>query len=158
MPSPSARSVLQGTSHRGFLASLLSHDTPLLLAQDTAGYRLAQGDPERYVCVCSVASVVSTSVRPHGLQPARLLCPWNSPGENTGVGYHALLQESSQARDRTRASCIAGRFFTYEASWEALKSTWHWCEEYTPQSHLRQVTCLFHFSFLSVSPADFRED
>ena len=24
--------------------------------------------------------------------PARLLCPWNSPGKNTGVGCHALLQ------------------------------------------------------------------
>ena len=28
----------------------------------------------------------------HGLQPARLLCPWNSPGKNTGVGSHSLLQ------------------------------------------------------------------
>ena len=30
--------------------------------------------------------------RPHGLQPTRLLCPWDSPGENTGVGCHVLLQ------------------------------------------------------------------
>ena len=29
---------------------------------------------------------------PHGLQPARLLCPWNSPSKNTGVGCHFLLQ------------------------------------------------------------------
>ena len=29
---------------------------------------------------------------PHGWQPARLLCPWDSPGNNTGVGCHALLQ------------------------------------------------------------------
>ena len=29
---------------------------------------------------------------PHGLWPARLLCPWDSPGKNTGVGCHALLQ------------------------------------------------------------------
>ena len=29
---------------------------------------------------------------PYGLWPARLLCPWNSPGKNTGVGCHALLQ------------------------------------------------------------------
>ena len=28
----------------------------------------------------------------HGLQPSRLLCPWDSPGKNTGVGSHALLQ------------------------------------------------------------------
>ena len=32
------------------------------------------------------------SLRPHGLQPARLLCPWDSPGKNTGVGCHALFQ------------------------------------------------------------------
>ena len=37
-------------------------------------------------------SVMSDSLQAHGLQPARLLCPWNSPGKNTGVGYHALLQ------------------------------------------------------------------
>ena len=29
---------------------------------------------------------------PFGLYPARLLCPWNFPGENTVVGYHFLLQ------------------------------------------------------------------
>ena len=37
-------------------------------------------------------SVVSNSLRLHGLQPARLLCPWNSPGQNPGVGSHSLLQ------------------------------------------------------------------
>ena len=37
-------------------------------------------------------SVMSDSLRPFGLQPARLLCPWDSPGKNTGVGCHALLQ------------------------------------------------------------------
>ena len=37
-------------------------------------------------------SVTSNSLRPHGLQPARLLRPWDSPGRNTGVGCHALLQ------------------------------------------------------------------
>ena len=37
-------------------------------------------------------SVVSNSSRPPGLQPTRLLCPWESPGKNTGVGCHFLLQ------------------------------------------------------------------
>ena len=37
-------------------------------------------------------SVVSSSLRPHGLWLGRLLCSWNSPGKNTGVGCHALLQ------------------------------------------------------------------
>ena len=36
-------------------------------------------------CCCWVASVVSDSVRPHGQQPTRPLCPWDSPGRNTGV-------------------------------------------------------------------------
>ena len=35
---------------------------------------------------------MSDSVRPHGWQPTRLLHPWDSPGKNTGVGCHFLLQ------------------------------------------------------------------
>ena len=38
-------------------------------------------------------SVVSDSSRPHGLQPTRLLRPWNFPGKSTGVGCHCLLQD-----------------------------------------------------------------
>ena len=37
-------------------------------------------------------SVVSDSSWPHGLQPARFLCPWDSPGKNTRVGCHFSLQ------------------------------------------------------------------
>jgi len=106
---------------------------------------------------------MSDSVRPHRWQPTRLPCPWDSPGENTGVGCHFLLQcmkvksesevtqlcltlsdptdcslpgssalgifqarvlewgaiafsifsrGSSQPKDWTQVSCIAGRFFT----------------------------------------------
>ena len=36
-----------------------------------------------------VTQVVSDSLRPHGV---RVLCPWNSPDENIGVGSHSLLQ------------------------------------------------------------------
>ena len=46
-------------------------------------------------CACGYMlshSVMSDSLRPCGLQPTRLLCPWASPGKNIGVGYHALLQ------------------------------------------------------------------
>ena len=35
---------------------------------------------------------MSDSVRPHRLQPMRLPHPWDSPGKNTGVGCHFLLQ------------------------------------------------------------------
>ena len=37
-------------------------------------------------------SVVPNSLWPHGLSPARLLCPWNSPVKNTGGGCYSLLQ------------------------------------------------------------------
>ena len=37
-------------------------------------------------------SVMSDSLQPHGLQPARFLCPWNSSGANSGVGSCSLLQ------------------------------------------------------------------
>ena len=52
-------------------------------------------------------SVVSNSVRPHGLYS-----PWNSLGQNTGVGNLSLLQKYSQPRDQIQVSHIAGRFFT----------------------------------------------
>ena len=44
------------------------------------------------VYACSVASVMSDSVWPYGLQLTRLLHPWDSPGKNTGGGCHALLR------------------------------------------------------------------
>ena len=37
-------------------------------------------------------TVMSFSLRFHGLKPTKLQCPWNSPGRNTGVGSHSLLQ------------------------------------------------------------------
>ena len=45
-------------------------------------------------CTCAwlVASVMSNFLWTCGLEPAVLLHPWDSPGKNTGVGYHFLLQ------------------------------------------------------------------
>ena len=37
-------------------------------------------------------SVVPDSLQPHGLSPTKPFCPWDFPGENTGVGCHFLLQ------------------------------------------------------------------
>ena len=39
---------------------------------------------------------MSNPVRPHRWQPTRLLCPWDSPGKNTGEGCHFLFPKSSQ--------------------------------------------------------------
>ena len=51
----------------------------------------------------------------------RLLCLWNSPGKNTGVGSHSFLQGIFPTRDGTQVSCIAGRFFTVWASREGTR-------------------------------------
>ena len=64
-------------------------------------------------------SVVSNSLWLHGLKPTRLLCPWDSPGKNTGVGYHPLLQGIFPTQGSNRVSDIAGRFFTVYATREA---------------------------------------
>src|SRR5574337_1109095 len=53
---------------------------------------------------------MSDSVRPHRRQPTRLPRPWDSPGKNTGVGCHFLLQcmkvksESEVAQSRPTPS------------------------------------------------------
>ena len=51
-----------------------------------------KGSLESRCCCGQVASVVSDSVRPCSRQPTRLPRPWDSPGKNTGVGCHFLLQ------------------------------------------------------------------
>ena len=47
---------------------------------------------EKACCCCWVAPVVSDSMWLHRRQPTRLPRPWDSPGKNTGVGCHFLLQ------------------------------------------------------------------
>ena len=80
------------TQNSGFCSQLwvLRANTGKLkkIPQSTLHYRAML---KAHVCVLS-HSVMSDSLRPSGLQPARLLCPWNSPDENTGVGCHFLLQ------------------------------------------------------------------
>ena len=45
-----------------------------------------------HVCAVLSCSGTSDSLWAHGLQPASLLCSWNSPGKNPRIGCHALLQ------------------------------------------------------------------
>ena len=74
-----------------------------------------------------IRSVVPNSLRPHGPQPARLLCPWDFPVKNTGMGCHFLLffffflpfpsaRGSSQSRNQTCISCVSciGRWILYQ--------------------------------------------
>ena len=78
---------------------------------------LPGGNPIYFILCCSahaicvlIHPVVSSSSWPHGPWPARLLCPWDSPGKNTGVGPHALLRGPFQSRDQTcvSAALLAG--------------------------------------------------
>ena len=69
-------------------------------------------------CMCMLScSIIFNSFRPYRLYPARLLCPWNSPGKNIGVGYHFLLQENFPIQGLNSSPvfpALAGGFFTIE--------------------------------------------
>ena len=52
-------------------------------------------------------SAMSDSSKLHGLQPPRVLCPWNSPGKNTGRSCHFLFQGSSLSRYCTQESLLS---------------------------------------------------
>ena len=63
-------------------------------------------------------SVTSDSLWPQGLYPARLLCPWDFPDKNTGVGCHVLLQGNlPDAGTKHAPPELAGRFFTTEPTY-----------------------------------------
>ena len=57
---------------------------------------------------------------PMDSNPPRLLCPWDFPGKNTGVGCHFFLQGSSRPRDETLVSCL-GRQILYH--WVSRKGS-----------------------------------
>ena len=68
------------------------------------------------------------SLGPYGLQPARLICPWNVPGKNTGVGCSFLLQG----------------IFPTQGSNPHLLHLLHWQAGSLPLSHLealQDVSC-----------------
>ena len=75
----------------------ISCDFPRLKGRDRHDH---QDDTQwAAAAAAEVASVMSDSVRPHGQQPARLLCPQNSLGKNTGVGCHFLLPRCSAGEE-----------------------------------------------------------
>ena len=86
------------------------------------------------VCVCVSSSTVSDSLQPHGLQPARLFCSWNSPGKNTGVGCCALLQGilSRTLFNKSQWMVFAIHYWpihstsTYYSPWLLMIIHWRW--------------------------------
>ena len=64
---------------------------------------------------------MSDSMRLYGLEPTGLLCPWDSPGKNTGVGSHALLPSGDLPDPGIEPISLvcpasAGRVFTTSAT------------------------------------------
>ena len=68
---------------------ILSAAPPFETLQKREASKTAEPHHTRPACVCVGSG--SCPLRPHGLQPPRLLCPWDSPGRKTAVGCHGLL-------------------------------------------------------------------
>ena len=51
------------------------------------------------LCVCVSCLVTSSCLQPHRLQPTRPLCPWDSPGKNTGVGCHSFSKKNYRKKE-----------------------------------------------------------
>ena len=104
---------------RFILISVFSHQDPLQVTSEPGP--LLQADPSThfsvsllnnplYQLLCMCVKLLQSCPTMHCTAPGN--CPWDSPGKNTGVGCHTLLQGTSQPRDRTQVSCIAGGFFS----------------------------------------------
>ena len=80
---------IKGTLTFASNCSLKLHLSILSILSCFKGHLLLEGELKgRQVLVAQLC----LTLQPHRLQPARLLCPWDSPVKNTGVGCHFLLQ------------------------------------------------------------------
>ena len=79
--------------------------------------------PLEWMCVCVSRSVVSDSLRPHELYSTRLLCPWNSPGKNTGVDCHSLFQRIFLTQE-SNPGLLYHRQILYRLSYREVLLEW----------------------------------
>ena len=90
------------------------------------------------ICCCLVAKACLTLLWPHGPQPARILCPWHSPGKNTRVGCHFLPGDLPDPEIEPSSPALAGGLFTTEqskmSSWLASKYTQFLLQQGSPTS------------------------
>ena len=100
---------------------------------------------------CATCSLV-LYVWLHGLYPARLLCPWGSPGKNTGVGCRGLLQGIFPTQELNPGLHTAGAFFTIWATREAPRGSnepWSsWQQSCIPLWRLYRIIEYVSFLFL----------
>ena len=74
------------------------------------------------------------SLQPYGLKPTRLLCPWDFPGKNTGVGCHFLLQRIIWTQ-----GLKLHLLDTLPQAWEAMI--------FRTACNLKLINCLFFLNF-----------
>ena len=97
----------------------------------TGTVRQTIAHPHSAVLCIYVSSVVTDSLWPHRLKPVRFLCSWDSPGKNTGVGCHFLLQ----------------RIFPPQGLNLGLLHLLHWQADYLPLHYCRQVLKGMNYCF-----------
>ena len=115
-----------------------------------------------YNHISEVTSVMSDSVRPHRRQPTRLPRPWDSPGKNTGVGCHFLLQCMKSEKWKWSRSVVSDSLRPHGLQPTRLlcpwdfpgKSTGMGChcllQKLTP-GRVKLYMCFFFFSFTARS-------
>ena len=113
-------------THRSNHVSQKAGMNPLVLQS------LTMSAPTSLLChhlavLCLVAQSCPTLCNPMNCSMPGCSIHGDSSGKNTGVSCHALLQGSSQPRDRTQVSCIVGGFFTIWAISEALSLPCCYC-------------------------------
>ena len=98
---------------------------------------------------------MSDSVRPHRRQPTRLPRPWDSPGKNTGVGCHFLLQRMKSESEVAQScatpsnpmgcsppgSSVHGIFQARALEWGAIAFSVPW--PWSPNSRVKQQHSLY---------------
>ena len=74
-------------------------------------------------CMCAKSFQLCPTLQLRGLWPTRLICPWDFPSQNTGVGCHTPLQGMFQTQGSNpllfKSPALVGRFFTTSTTWEA---------------------------------------
>ena len=75
------------------------------------------------ICCCLDTKLRPTLLWPHGLQPTRLLCPWDFPGKRI-LGWVAIWY--SQPRDQTLSFCIDRQVLYCWANREARRRIYTW--------------------------------
>ena len=112
---------------------------------------------EYIVHACSVAQSSPTLLPSNGLQPTRLLWPWEFLGKNTGVGCHFLLQGifPTQGSNPGHINLLAGRFFTVPPGKPILNTSnvvkYKHIKSYSQRVYYAHYALLPFYFFLSTS-------